>query len=440
MDLNHAEADVGSMVRPTDTAGRMRWVLCALLFLATTTNYLDRQVLGILAPLLEKDLHWTEESYGNMVACFTLAYALAYLLSGRIVDRFGTRKGYALFVGIWSLSSAAHAFVTSVFGFGVARFFLGVGESGNFPAALKAVAEWFPKEERALATGIFNSGTNFAALLAPLAIPFIALRWGWRYGFIFTASLSLLWLLMWLAFPYNRLRPAALQLTQSDVSLSEITEKRSFLSLLGDRGTLAFAIGKFLTDPAWWFYLFWGPKFLSSHFHISLGQMGIPLVVIYFGASFGSVFGGWLSGMWMKHGHTVNFSRKAAMVACGVFAIPVVLATHVSSFWISVGVIALAAAAHQGWSCNIFSTPSDLFRAGSVATVVGIGGTAGALGGTVFAKLAGYVLDRTHSYSVLFLICGCSYVVAMVIFQALVPQLTHHRGRYKIEVEHDDNS
>jgi MFS transporter, ACS family, hexuronate transporter len=441
MDLNHAEAvDVRSITRPPDTSGRMRWVLCGLLFLATTTNYLDRQVLGILAPVIQQDLHWSEATYGDIVFWFMLAYGLAYLLSGRIVDRFGTRKGYALFVGIWSISSAAHAFVSSALGFGVARFFLGVGESGNFPAALKSIAEWFPKEERAFATGIFNSGTNFAALLAPLAIPLIAARWGWRYGFIFTASLSMLWLLLWLAFPYNRLRPAALQLTRSDLAPGELTQTRSFLSLLGDRGTLAFAIGKALTDPAWWFYLFWGPKFLASRFHMSLSQMKLPLVIIYFGASFGSVFGGWLSGMWMRHGHSVNFSRKAAMIVCAVCAIPVVLAAQVSSFWLSVAVITLAAAAHQGWSCNIFSTPSDLFRAGSVATVVGIGGTAGALGGAAFAKFAGYLLDRTHSYSTLFLMCGCSYVVAMVIFQALVPQLTYKRGRDSIVgTEHDDN-
>jgi MFS transporter, ACS family, hexuronate transporter len=415
--------------RPASTGNSIRWVLCGLLFFATTTNYLDRQVLGLLAPLLEKELHWTEVSYGNMVAAFMFAYALAYLLSGRIVDRFGTRKGYAIFVGIWSLSSAAHAMVSSVFGFGVARFFLGVGESGNFPAALKAVAEWFPKEERAFATGLFNSGTNFAAVIAPVVIPVIALRFGWRYAFLFTASLSMLWLIAWLCFPYNKLRPAALQLTESDVSPSDLVEKRSFLSLLKDRGTLAFGMGKFLTDPAWWFYLFWGPKFLSSHFHVSLTQMRIPLIVIYFGASLGSLFGGWLSGMWMRRGHTVNFSRKAAMIVCAVFALPVVMAAQVSSYWLSIGLITVAAAAHQGWSCNIFSTPSDLFRASSVATVVGVGGTAGALGGALFAKFAGFVLASTHNYTSIFVICGCSYTVAMCLFQFLVPRLTHDRGR-----------
>jgi len=422
---------MNSMTRPTDAPrDQMKWVLCALLFLATTTNYLDRQVLGILAPVLQQDLHWSEASYGNMIFSFTLAYALAYMLSGYVVDRFGTRKGYAIFVAVWSVSSAAHAFVTSVLGFGVARFFLGIGESGNFPAALKAVAEWFPKEQRALATGIFNSGSNLAAVVAPLAIPFIAMRWGWRYGFIFTASLSMIWLVLWLAFPYNRLRPSALNLTRSDITPAEMAEKRSFGSLFVDRGTLGFLVGKLLTDPAWWFYLFWGPKFLASQFHLSLIQMRFPLVVIYFGASFGSLIGGWLSGMWMKRGRTVNFSRKAAMIVCGSFALPVVLATHFSNFWLSVGVITLAAAAHQGWSCNIFSTPSDLFRPGSVATVVGIGGTAGALGGAGFAAFAGYVLNTTHSYSMLFIMCGLSYVVAMICFQLLVPHLSHHRGKW----------
>lgn len=411
--------------KPEERPGRMRWFVCALLFLATTTNYMDRQVLGILAPLLQKDLHWTETSYGNMIACFTFAYGLAYILAGRVVDRFGTRKGYGIFVAIWSVSSAAHAFVSSAFGFGVARFFLGIGESGNFPAALKAVAEWFPKEERALATGIFNSGTNFAALLAPIIIPFIALRWGWRYGFIFTASMSMLWLIVWLLFPYNRLRPAESQLGDGCLTPAQMAEKRPFWSFFTDRGTIAFAVSKFLTDPVWWFYLFWGPKFLSARFHTSLAQMSLPLVVIYFGASIGSIFGGWLSGVWIKRGRTVNFSRKSVMTLFALAVVPVIFASHVSSLWLSVSLIAIAAAAHQGYSCNLLSTPSDLFRARSVATVVGIGGTAGALGGTAFAAVAGLVLSRTHNYSILFAVCGCSYLVAVLIFQLLVPHLCH---------------
>ena len=421
---------VSPQIRPLNHSdgNRAKWVLCGLLFLATTTNYMDRQVLGILAPVLQKDLHWSESGYGNMVAGFTFAYALAYILSGRVVDRFGTRRGYAVFVSIWSLSSAAHVLVSTVLGFGIVRFFLGVGESGNFPAALKAVAEWFPKEQRAFATGIFNSGSNLAALVAPIAIPAIALRWGWRAGFLFTASLSMLWLLLWLSFPYNRLRPSALDLTRSDVTPQEMAARQSFLTLLFDRGTLAFALGKFLTDPAWWFYLFWGPKFLASRFHLSLAQLSLPLVIIYFGSSFGSIAGGWLSGYWMRHGRTVNFSRKMAMLVCAFCAAPVAIAASTASYWLSIGVITLAAAAHQGWSCNIFSTPSDLFRPGSVATVVGIGGTAGALGGTAFAALAGLVLGRFQSYSLLFLLCGVSYLSAILLFHLLVPQLTSGRS------------
>jgi MFS transporter, ACS family, hexuronate transporter len=411
--------------KPEERPGRMRWLVCALLFFATTTNYMDRQVLGILAPILQKDLHWTQQGYGNMIACFTFAYGLAYLLSGRIIDRLGTRKGYGLFVGIWSVSSAAHAFVSSAFGFGVARFFLGIGESGNFPAALKAVAEWFPKEERALATGIFNSGTNFAALLAPVIIPFIALRFGWRYGFIFTASMSMLWLIVWMLFPYNRLRPPESQIIDRSLTPVESSEKRSLWSLLSDRGTIAFATSKFLTDPVWWFYLFWGPLFLTSHFHITIAQMSLPLVVIYFASSIGSVFGGWLSGFWIKHGRSVNFSRKAAMTAFALAVLPVIFAAQVATLWMSVALISLAAAAHQGFSCNLFSTPSDMFRAQSVATVVGIGGTAGALGGTVLAGVAGYVLNRTHNYSLLFGVCGFMYLIAVLLFQILVPQLKH---------------
>jgi MFS transporter, ACS family, hexuronate transporter len=411
--------------KPEERPGRMRWFVCALLFFATTTNYMDRQVLGILAPVLQKDLHWTQQGYGNMVACFTFAYGLAYLLSGRIIDRLGTRKGYGLFVGIWSLSSAAHAFVSSAFGFGLARFFLGIGESGNFPAALKAVAEWFPKEERALATGIFNSGTNFAALLAPIIIPIIAVRFGWRYGFVFTASMSMLWLILWMLFPYNRLRPPESQIIDRSLAHVESSEKRSLWSLLSDRGTIAFATSKFLTDPVWWFYLFWGPLFLTSHFHITIAQMSLPLVVIYFASSIGSVFGGWLSGFWIKHGRSVNFSRKATMTVFAVAVLPVIFAAQVRTLWMSVALISLAAAAHQGFSCNLFSTPSDMFRAQSVASVVGIGGTAGALGGTVFAEVAGYVLKHTHNYSLLFTVCGFMYLLAVLLFQILVPQLKH---------------
>ena len=419
------QSEIEVMHKPAKGTGRMRWFVCALLFLATTTNYMDRQVLGILAPVLQKDLHWTQVSYGNMIACFTFAYGLSYIMAGRVIDRLGTRKGYGLFVGIWSVSSAAHAFVNSAFGFGVARFFLGIGESGNFPAALKAVAEWFPKEERALATGIFNSGTNFAALLAPIIIPFIALRWGWRYGFVFTASMSMLWLIGWMLFPYNRLRPVETQLTHGLPTPGELAEKRSLWSFLTDRGTIAFAGAKFLTDPVWWFYLFWGPLFLTSRFHISIAQMSLPLVVIYFGASIGSIFGGWLSGFWIKQGRSVNFSRKMAMGLFALAALPVIFAAQVSTLWMSVSLITIAAAAHQGFSCNIFSTPSDMFRARSVATVVGIGGTAGALGGTLFAAFAGYLLNRTHNYSMLFAVCGCSYVVAVALFQLLVPRLQH---------------
>ena len=411
--------------KPEERPGWMRWFVCALLFFATTTNYMDRQVLGILAPVLQKQLHWTQQGYGNMVACFTFAYGLAYLLSGRIIDRLGTRKGYALFVGIWSLSSAAHAFVSSALGFGVARFFLGIGESGNFPAALKAVAEWFPKEERALATGIFNSGSNFAALLAPIIIPIIAVRFGWRYGFIFTASMSMLWLIVWMLFPYNRLRPAESQIIDRDLKPVESSEKRSLWSLLSDRGTIAFASSKFLTDPVWWFYLFWGPLFLTSRFHITIAQMSLPLVVIYFASSIGSVFGGWLSGFWIKRGRSVNFSRKAAMTVFAIAVLPIIFAAQVQSLWMSVALISLAAAAHQGFSCNLFSTPSDMFRTQSVATVVGIGGTAGALGGTLFAEVAGYVLKRTHHYSLLFTVCGFMYLLAVLLFQVLVPQLKH---------------
>ena len=338
----------------------------------------------------------------------------------------GTRKGYGLFVGIWSVSSAAHAFVSSELGFGVARFFLGIGESGNFPAALKAVAEWFPKEERALATGIFNSGTNFAALLAPIIIPFIALRFGWRYGFIFTASMSMLWLIVWMLFPYDRLRPSESQIINPSLMAVEPSEKRS--SLVTVVRSRNHRLCNFQSPDGSGVVVLpfsWGPLFLTSRFHITIAQMSFPLVVIYFSSSIGSVFGGWLSGHWIKHGRSVNFSRKAAMTVFAIAVLPVIFAARVQTLWMSVALISIAAAAHQGFSCNLFSTPSDMFRAQSVATVVGIGGTAGALGGTVFATVAGYVLLRTHHYSLLFTVCGFMYLLAVLVFQMLVPQLKH---------------
>jgi ACS family hexuronate transporter-like MFS transporter len=244
--------------------------------------------------------------------------------------------------------------------------------------------------------------------------------------------MSMLWLVVWLIFPYNCLRPAESHFIDNRLTAAELAEKRSFWSLLKDRGTIAFACAKFLTDPVWWFYLFWGPLFLSHRFHLSIAQMSIPLVVIYFGASIGSIFGGWLSGVLIKHGHSVNFSRKTALTLFAAAAVPVIFAARVPTLWMSVSLITLAAAAHQGFSCNIFSTPSDMFRARSVATVVGIGGTGGSLGGTLFAATAGYMLNRTHNYSMLFAVCGCSYIVAMALFQLLVPNLRHQDSERKL--------
>ncbi|MHB1022891.1 MAG: MFS transporter [Acidobacteriaceae bacterium] len=401
----------------------VRWVVCGLLFLATTINYMDRSVLSILAPTLQSKLHWTEDQYAHIVMFFTLAYGIGFLTAGRMIDRIGTKIGYAISIFVWALSSMSHALVSTVMGFGIARFMLGLGESGNFPAAIKATTEWFPSEERALATGLFNSGANVAALIAPLFIPFVTLRFGWHAAFIATGSCGMIWLVGWLFFPYNRLRRAS-TLTQQRLALPVTEHESQYLKiLLKHRGTWAFALGKMLTDPIWWFYLFWLPKFFYQRFGLDLSKIGLPLILVYCGSSVGSIAGGWLSGFWMKRGHSVNFGRKNAMLLCGLSALPVIFAAHVNNLWLAVGLLGFATAAHQGWSANLFSTPTDMFPSGSVSTVVGIGGTAGAIGGALFQLITGLILQWTHNYNLLFLMAGLSYVTALGIFQLLVPKL-----------------
>jgi ACS family hexuronate transporter-like MFS transporter len=406
-----------------NTKSNVRWAVCGLLFLATTINYMDRSVLSILAPTLQSKLHWTEDQYAHIVMFFTIAYGIGFLTAGRLIDRIGTKVGYAISIFVWAIASMSHALVSTVMGFGIARFMLGLGESGNFPAAIKATTEWFPTEERALATGLFNSGANVAALIAPLFIPFITLRYGWHAAFIATGSCGMFWLIGWLFFPYNRLRRVA-TLTQQRLVLPATRHESEYLRIvLKHRGTWAFAIGKFVTDPVWWFYLFWLPKFFYQRFGLDLSKIGLPLVLVYFGSSIGSVAGGWLSGFLMKRGHSVNFGRKTAMLICGLCALPVVFADHVGNLWLAVALLGFAAAAHQGWSANLFSTPTDMFPSSSVSTVVGIGGTAGAIGGALFQLITGLVLQWTHNYNLLFAMASLAYVIALGIFQFLVPEL-----------------
>ena len=408
--------------------GRYRWVICALLFFATTINYIDRQVLGILAPTLQKDIGWNEAQYGAIVSWFTFAYALGYLGAGRLMDRIGTRLGFSISVVIWSLSAMAHSLARSVTGFSIARFALGIGESGNFPASIKTVAEWFPAKERALATGIFNAGSNVGAIITPLVVPWIALRYGWRAAFIATGFLGFIWLIFWVSIyrrpaAHPRCSKSELAYIQSG-SPSDSKTRVKWITLLGRRETWAFAIGKFMTDPIWWFYLYWLPKFLDTRYDIKLAQVAAPLIVIYLLADVGSVGGGWLSGAFIKRGWSVNAARKTTMLIAALLIVPTASAPAMTGLWAGVLIVGVAAAAHQWWSANIFTLSTDMFPPQAVGTVVGIGGFAGAMGGVLFQRGTGLVLQSNgNNYVPIFIVCGLAYVSALLVIHLLVPKV-----------------
>ena len=406
--------------------GRYRWRICALLFFATTINYMDRQVLGVLAPQLQIIIGWNEIQYSNIVTAFQLAYAIGLVFAGGIIDRIGTRLGYAAAIALWSVAAMSHSLVHTVLGFAIARFMLGLGEAGNFPAALKTVAEWFPRRERSFATGIFNSGSNIGAIAVPLAVPWIAVRLGWQWAFLFTGTFSAVWIAVWLRTyrhpaEHPRLGRAELAYIQQDAV--EPAAGIRWASLLQHRQTWAFVIGKFMTDPIWWFFLFWLPKFLNTRHGLSLTELGPPLVVIFIAADLGSIGGGWLAGSFMKRGWPHNRARKIAMLCCGCCVVPVVFAASVKNLWSAVALIGLAAAAHQGWSANIFTLPSDMFPRRAVASVVGIGGFAGAIGGMVIATVTGFLLQFTGSYVPVFAMAGSAYLFALLIIHLLAPRL-----------------
>lgn len=404
----------------------MRWSICALLFAAATVNYLDRQVLSVLKGTLSRELGWNELDYGNVVTAFQGAYALGMLVMGRLMDSLGTRRGFSLAVAFWSVAAMAHGLASSTLGFAGARFALGFGEAGMFPGAVKSIAEWFPKRERALATGIFNSGTNVGAILCPLLVPLVVSLWGYRAAFAITGSAGLVWLVAWLVF----YRPPAEhpKLTQSERHYIESEPsppalRLGFRQLLPHRQAWAFAGGKFLTDPFWWLYLFWIPDFLQRTYGLDLLQVGPPLVVIYLMSDLGSIAGGWLSSRWMARGVPVNRARKGAMLLCALGVVPILLATQVSSLWSAVALVGLATAAHQGFSANLFTLTSDLFPSRAVGSVVGFGGMAGALGGMLLAQVAGHVLHWTGSYTWLFAAAACAYFAAVLWIHWLSPEL-----------------
>lgn len=406
---------------------RFRWTICALLLAATTINYMDRQVLGLLAPTLTKELGWTEQDYGVITSWFSFAYAIGFLLAGRLMDRVGVKKGYAFAIVTWSLAAMSHALANSAAGFSYARAALGFGESGNFPAAIKATAEWFPRKERALATGIFNAGSNIGAIVVPITVPFLVLRFGWRAGFLMTGVLSFLWLIAWLTIydtpeRHKLVNAAELKHIRSDPV--EETSPVGWTEVLRHRQAWAFVLGKFLTDPVWWFYLFWLPKFLDAQFGVKLSGLPAPLVVIYVIADVGSIYGGYLSSAIIRRGSSVNRGRKTAMLIAACLIIPTMFAPTMPSMWGAVALVSIAAAAHQWWSANLFTTASDMFPRRAVASIVGFGGFAGAMGGVIFQRTVGYILNQDPTaYRYIFVFCGSIYIIALGIIHLLVPRM-----------------
>jgi ACS family hexuronate transporter-like MFS transporter len=425
------ETPVAPASRP---ASNYRWVICALLFFATTVNYIDRQILSLLKEILDKEIGWNNRQFGLVNSAFQFAYGFGLVGFGWFVDRFGTKIGYAVSIAAWSVAAASHALVGSVGGFLAARTFLGLGEAGNFPSAVKAVALWFPKRERALATSIFNSGANVGALIAPAVIPWLALTFGWRSAFVAAGIAGLLWLFLWIPF-YNvpekikHLSKAELELIRSDKEDEQPAEKVPWLKLLSYRQTWSFIVAKFLTDPVWWFFLIWLPDFFKETRGLEIKKSWVHIVTIYGIVTVLGIFGGWVTGYLTKRGWTVTRARKTGMLIFALFVVPILMVTKVGD-WTAVVLIGVAASAHQAWSANLFTTVSDMFPKKAVASVVGIGGMAGSAGGFIFPILTGMLLDHfkalnniTAGYAILFGICGCMYLVAFVLHHLLAPRL-----------------
>ena len=430
--------------------GKYRWTICSLLFFATTINYLDRSVISLLKNDLEKIFHWTESDYSDIVIAFQVSYAIGMLIAGRFIDKVGTKIGYAVALALWSFASMGHALVKSTIGFLIARSALGISEAGNFPAAIKTTAEWFPKKERAYATGIFNSGANIGAILAPLTVPFIVVKWGWQEAFIFTGAFGLIWLIFWFIFyeipaKQKRLSKSEFDYIHSDIDEAEnipgnpeltsdveVNKRVPWIKLLRYNQTWAFIVGKFLTDPIWWFYLFWLPAFLFAQYGIDGTGVALPVAIVYTMSTVGSIWGGWLPLYFIKHGMPVFRARKTSMLIYAFLVLPVVFAQYFGSMnmWLAVFIIGIATSAHQAWSANIFTTVSDMFPKKTVASVTGMGGMAGALGGMLIAFFAGKLFDHYKAlgdldsgYFIMFIICGCAYLLAWILMSLLAPKM-----------------
>ena len=407
--------------------GNYRWRVLVLIFFATTINYIDRQVLGMLKPYIAQDLGWTESGYGYIVTSFQVAYAMGLLFAGRILDKIGTKSGYTIAIAIWSFAGMAHAAARSVFSFGVARFFLGLGESANFPAAIKSVAEWFPKKERALATGFFNSGSSIGAIVAPIIVTSVTVVYGWQWAFLITGGLGFIWIVFWVLFyklPQNHAKLSKSEyihiLSDQD---SENDQSMSWREIIAYRQTKAICMTRFITDWVWWFFLFWGPAFLNKTFGVNLQEVVLPLIIIYSSAAFGGIFIGWVSSTFIKSGKSIDYSRKTSILICALIVLPIMAAPKINNLWIVTGLISMATAAHQGWASNIFTIVSDIFPKKVVGTVVGLSGFSGAVGGALAASLVGLVLQSTNSYFLILSVAGFSYLIAWMILKLMIPKI-----------------
>ena len=402
-----------------------RWTVCVLLFFATTINYIDRQVLSILAPKLQVLFDWSEADYGYIVMAFQIAYAIGLLFTGRFLDRFGVRIGYTIAMAVWSLAAAGHALASSIIGFAMARFGLALGESANFPAAVKAVAEWFPKKERAFATGLFNSGSTIGAIIGPLLIPFLYIKFGWQAAFIVTGLFGFVWIVFWLWGYHSPEKKAAREELLHILSDNE-PEKSvpvSWAQLLKHKQTLGICLGRFLTDPVWWFFLYWLPKYLSGPLGVDIQGLRIPLIIIYTLSSVGGIGGGWLSSFFIKRGKSIDFARKTTILIVAFLVVPVFLLSYFPSLVLAVALIGLAAAAHQGWSSNIFTVVSDIFPKSMVGSMVGLTGFAGAIGGILFAPAVGWILELTGNYQIIFAFASIAYLLAWLSLKVFVPKI-----------------
>lgn len=425
----------------SQTIGKYRWTIVALLFFATTVNYIDRQVIGLLKPTLETTFSWTETDYASIVMAFSTAYAIGWLIFGRVIDTIGVRMGYTIAIVVWSIAAMLHAMAGSTLGFIAMRALLGLGEGGNFPAAIKAVAEWFPKRERALATGFFNAGTSLGPVVTPLLVPWLLGVYGWQAAFVVTGAIGFVCLFLWLRFYTSPARQKRLTKAEYDYIHSDAPEPVTgdekpvgWWRLLGIRQTWAFIFGKLLTDPVWWFFLFWLPSYFSTTFQIDLKKPSPELAIVYTVTALGGIGGGWLSGYFIKKGWPIFRARKTAMLLFALCVTPVMLAQYATNVWQAVGLISLAMAAHQAWSANIFTTASDMFPKKTVSSVVGIGGMAGSVGGILFPFVVGRLLDFyksagniTAGYNLLFVVCGCAYLLAWGVMHLFAPRMEQVR-------------